>query len=106
VIYNWAAEDSLILQQSEVPNAFEDPDKFYLLFAGNMGKAQALEAVLDAAEILQETAPRFVMTFLGGGVEVPKLKQIAVSRGLQNVGFLPPVSMSDVGRYLLAADAL
>jgi len=44
--------------------------------------------------------------FLGGGVEVDRLKEMAESKGLANVSFLPAVPMNEVGKYLGAADAL
>ena len=106
VIYNWCAENSLVASHGFVPMAFSNRDKFHILFAGNMGKAQALDAVLCAADLLQQQAPDLIFVFLGGGVEVKRLQQFAVERSLSNVIFLPPVSMAEVGSYLHAADTL
>lgn len=106
VIYNWCAEDSLAAPQGVVPAAFFDQDKFRILFAGNMGKAQALDAVLRAAELLQQQAPDLTFVFLGGGVEVERLQKLAADESILNVTFLPPVPMTEVGHYLNAADAL
>lgn len=52
VIYNWCAEDQITASTHQVPDAFRDASRFRVLFAGNMGKAQALDSVLDAAKIL------------------------------------------------------
>lgn len=106
VIYNWCAEDSLTAPQGVVPAAFFGQDKFRILFAGNMGKAQALDAVLRAAELLQQQAPDLTFVFLGGGVEVKRLQKLAADESILNVTFLPPVPMTEVGHYLNAADAL
>ena len=106
VIYNWCAEDSLAAPQGVVPAAFFGQDKFRILFAGNMGKAQALDAVLRAAELLQPQAPDLAFVFLGGGVEVERLQKFAADESILNVTFLPPVPMTEVGNYLNAADAL
>ncbi|MGH8436284.1 MAG: glycosyltransferase family 4 protein [Pseudomonas sp.] len=106
VIYNWCAENALAAPQSTLPASFPGPDRFRILFAGNMGKAQALDAVLAAAELLQDWAPELAFVFLGGGVEVGRLRQLAVDKSLRNVTFLPPVPMIEVGSYLEAADAL
>lgn len=106
LIYNWCAEDSLAAPQGVVPAVFFGQDKFRILFAGNMGKAQALDAVLGAAELLQQQAPDLTFVFLGGGVEVGRLQQIAADKSLTNVTFLPPVPMTEVGNYLNAADVL
>ena len=105
VIYNWCAEDSIADRGGDLPAGFP-AEGFRVLFAGNMGKAQALPAVLEAAEILAHEAPTARFVFLGGGVEVDRLKEMAESKGLANVSFLPAVPMNEVGKYLGAADAL
>jgi len=105
VIYNWCAEDAISNWGSAPPAGFPAVG-FTVLFAGNMGKAQALPAVLEAAEILLTEAPSARFVFLGGGVEVDRLKEMAEAKGLANVTFLPAVPMSKVGNYLSAADAL
>ena len=106
VIYNWCAEDALAAPGGAPPLGLADKSRFHILFAGNMGKAQALDAVLETARILQAKAPNLAFVFLGGGVEVDHLKEISEGVGLSNVTFLPSVPMSEVGRYLSAADVL
>ncbi|MBS0512580.1 MAG: sugar transferase [Proteobacteria bacterium] len=106
VIYNWCAEDSLAAPTCALPSAFPGSDTFKILFAGNMGKAQALDAVLDAAALVQVQAPAMRFVFVGGGVEVSRLKDRCTEKALSNVVFLPQVPMSEVGALLSAADAL
>lgn len=107
VIYNWADEAALAAPQASAPPVLaQGDDAFTVMFAGNMGKAQALDAVLDAARLLQERGSRVRWVMLGGGVEVPRLQQRAADMQLGNVVFLPPVPMAEVGAYLNAADAL
>lgn len=106
VIYNWCAENSLSAPQGRLPNTFSSKEKFRILFAGNMGKAQALDAVLQAAVLLRDQAPNIAFIFLGGGVEVTRLQKLATVKELSNVTFLPSVPMNEVGSYLVSADAL
>ncbi len=106
VIYNWADEASLGAPVGQVPAAFPKADQFRILFAGNMGKAQALDTVLDAASLLQARGSRVCWVMLGGGVEVERLKAEAAQRQLANMVFLPAVPMAEVGAYLNAADSL
>lgn len=106
VIYNWADEASLTSPKGPPPAGLPGDDRFRIMFAGNMGKAQALDAVLDAASLLQAQASRVSFVMLGGGVEVDRLKKRAAELQLCNVVFLPPVPMSEVGATLQAADAL
>lgn len=106
VIYNWADESSLHAPVGRVPREFPGPERFRVLFAGNMGKAQALDTVLEAARLLQSRASRVSFVMLGGGVEVARLRSKAAELELRNVQFLPPVPMAEVGTLLNAADAL
>ncbi len=107
IIYNWCDEDALNIPASEVPASFPSVDGFRVVFAGNMGKAQALCSVLDAAELLQQQGHHnIVFVFVGGGVEVENLKKYGQERQLKNVYFLPQVPMSSVGSVLKEADAL
>ena len=106
VIYNWCAEEQIASNGSLRPADFPDSSKFRILFAGNMGKAQALDSVLEAAKILQEQDKQVVFVFLGGGVEVQRLERKAFDHGLLNTVFIPAVPMSEVGAYLSNADAL
>lgn len=106
VIYNWCAEDSLDAPTGVLSPAFPSSNTFNILFAGNMGKAQSLDAVLDAAALVQAQAPTLRFVFVGGGVEVSRLKERCSEKALSNVVFLPQVPMSEVGALLTAADAL
>jgi len=106
VIYNWADDAALAAPQGQLPTNFPCAEQFRIVFAGNMGKAQALRAVLDAAVLLQERKSRVCFVLLGGGLEVAQLKRHAAALGLQNVVFFPPVPMTEVGTFLHAADAL
>ncbi len=108
VIYNWCDETQI---ESEPPTEeflkeLSFHNRFSVLFAGNMGKAQALESVLQAARILQPQNPKILFTFIGGGVEVDHLKQTAARMELRNVQFLPARPRSEIGRVLNAADVL
>lgn len=107
VIYNWADEASLQKYQKSNPSKiFEKSERFNILFAGTMGKAQAIDVILESAKLLQERNSRVCFTLLGGGIEVDLLKKRAENLRLRNVIFLPPVSMEKVGSFLSAADAL
>lgn len=106
VIYNWASEED-VLKTSEA-SALADwprgPGIFTVLFAGNMGRAQGLGAVITAARILESRRPEVRFILMGGGVEVSALKSAAAD--LCNVTFLERRSREQAARYLLNADAL
>jgi colanic acid biosynthesis glycosyl transferase WcaI len=108
LIYNWCDEEALRQPQQGQLDGFPGggSEKFRIMFAGNIGKAQSLGAVLDAADELRSTNPRITFVFIGGGVEVDNLKSSAERRGLNNVLFLPRVGINRIGAFLQAADAL
>jgi colanic acid biosynthesis glycosyl transferase WcaI len=106
VIYNWADESSLMYSKSKLPPDLPGENQFRIIFAGNIGKAQGLEVVLEAAEILRERSSRVIFIMLGSGLEVNRLKLRRQDLALGNVIFLPSVPMSEVVSYLTIADAL
>lgn len=106
VIYNWCDEQAIAGAAHQVPPQFPGSESFRILFAGNMGKAQALDAVLEAAAQLEVQRRKICFVMLGGGIEVERLRERAASMGLKGTEFIPAVPMSEVGAYLAAADAL
>ena len=106
VIYNWADEASIVAAPRTRPAGMPDDGKFCVLFAGNMGRAQGLDTVIDAAKILIGKAPSAEFCFLGGGLEVKRLQQRVEDEAIPNVRFLPKVPMDEVGSFLAAADCL
>lgn len=105
VIYNWCDEDALrnpVMSNASIPKN----GNRNLLFAGNLGHAQGLPAIVDAAAILQEKNVQVNIVFVGEGVA----KQAAVEQvsklGLNNVFFIPRVPIQEVGSLLNQADML
>jgi glycosyltransferase involved in cell wall biosynthesis len=107
VIFNWADENARVHDEMFTrPDNFPKRESFVVLFAGNMGSAQALESAVEAAAKLERSGESVDFVFLGTGVRIAALKSLAASLRLSNVHFLPPVPMSQVGAYLAAADTL
>ncbi|WP_423192327.1 glycosyltransferase family 4 protein [Cupriavidus sp. H18C2] len=106
IICNWADEASLAQPSGVLPQGFPGPERFRIVYAGNMGRAQALDVVLDAAALLKTRGAPVSFVLVGGGLDAERLSKLAIERGLDNVTFLPPVPMREVGTLLNAADAL
>ena len=105
VIYNWADEAALNFSLGSLSPNFPPAKTFKILFAGNIGKAQALDTVLDAAALLNADS-NICFILLGDGVELDRLKKRAAAEQLRRVVFLSAVPMAQVGTLLNAADAL
>jgi colanic acid biosynthesis glycosyl transferase WcaI len=106
IIYNWADEKALRNTTSETPKELDSIEGFKVLFAGNVGQAQGLNVILDAALILKDEVPKLHFFVLGRGLKLDDLKKRANELNLDNVHFLPAVGMDKVGSFLVSADAL
>lgn len=108
VIYNWSDER----QADELKDTFLTsapvvlPEGFTVVYAGNLGRVQALDAVLDAASSLQEESLTLSIVFVGDGIEAARLQQLAADKKLRNVHFLPRLPVGQVNQLLKHADAL
>jgi colanic acid biosynthesis glycosyl transferase WcaI len=107
VIYNWCDEEGASVEgNANLTEEIEAGKKFNVVFAGTMGKAQGLGAVLRAAELVERPGSRIQFVFVGGGIETERLKAETERLGLSNVRFISRVPMSEVGAVLAAADVL
>lgn len=74
-------------------------DKFIALYAGNLGKANDIECILDAAYQLKDHPDiRFVL--LGGGLSVKQFQADCESRGLHNVIFIPSIPKKEIPHFM------
>lgn len=95
------ASDALL----ELPEpAREESRPFLVGYVGNLGVAQGLDAVLDAADRLRDARVRFLL--VGDGPRAAELRSDRDRRGLDNVDLRPGVPPDRVAEFLLAADAL
>jgi glycosyltransferase involved in cell wall biosynthesis len=107
VIYNWCDENSIRgAALGARGKDFGLQNRFNVVFAGTMGFAQALDTVLGAARMCIETLPSVQFVFVGGGVELTRLREQVDKEHLSNVRFLPRMPMSEIGDLLALADAL
>ena len=79
---------------------------FSIVFAGNLGSAQSLETIINAAEILQNRVSPIRFFLIGSGSQSDWMKEEIQRRALHNVllpGRFPP---RDMGAIYAAASAL
>jgi len=104
VIYNWSHPVAKAPSNNTLERQVQG--KFVILFAGNMGAAQGLDTVLDAAKLVGIKYPAVCFALAGSGVDDERLRQRVKSEGIENVIFLgrwPPKAM---GTLYTRADAL
>ncbi len=78
-------------------------DKFVVMYSGNIGLSQQLEAVLEAAGRLRDD-DRILFAIIGEGARKKWLEERARAMGLNNVIFLPYQPLENLGQSLSAAD--
>ncbi len=83
-------------------DAKEKTEAFNLLFAGNIGTAQSVDTIIDAARILQNES--VIFHIVGDGIELNKLKSKA--KDLPNVVFYGRKPIEDMPQYYGMADAM
>jgi colanic acid biosynthesis glycosyl transferase WcaI len=85
---------------------FDMTGKFNIVFAGNIGFAQNLDAVLDAAKLMQSGMPDVNILVLGGGLEYERLKARTSTESISNVNFAGSVSPEKANKVFQLADGL
>jgi glycosyltransferase involved in cell wall biosynthesis len=91
---------------SPVPRPAPEDGVFTVTYIGAHNQWNSLDAVLDAAKILQESdGPRVLFRFVGDGASKPGLILRTQQEGIRNVQFDAPVAKTQVPEILHNADA-
>ena len=101
VIYNWGHEE--LKAHSEAENTFlqrypKKPGEFRIVYAGNLGKMQNVELILESAALMKDE-PDVSFYIVGSGANEEKLKTFAEEKELSNVTFVgmqPPEEVADL----------
>ena len=92
VIYNWGYTDEIVdisWEENEFVKKFDlQKDLFYAIYAGNIGRMQNVELVLNAAQLLQDE-DKIKFLIIGAGAREQQIKEMAEEMKLPNVEFLP-----------------
>ena len=107
VIPNWADEALYRPMPPESTLAAEHglAGQFNVVYAGNMGFAQALDTVIEAAQQLSDL-PEVQFVFIGDGVDEARLRQMVAQRQVSNVRFLGRQPEERMLHFFALADLL
>ena len=110
VLPNWIPDEDAIAPAPAAVAAARRAEgwqgRFVVLFAGNLGNAQGLDTVLDAAAMAADD-PELIWAFAGDGTDRARLEAAAVDRGLgDRVRFLGRRDPTTMPVLAGAADAL
>ncbi len=101
---NWSMAP-IKVQESSLNRPSFDKDVFNILFAGNLGKAQSLQTILDAAAILSETS-NLKIHLLGEGSEKAWAEKVCNDKKIHNINFLAGCPTEEVPYYFSNCQAL
>ncbi|MEX2459394.1 MAG: glycosyltransferase family 4 protein [Actinomycetota bacterium] len=103
-IPNWGSDYAVDQQESAgVRHSLGWGDRFVVIHGGNVGLAQNLEVVIDAAERLR-SRPEILIAFVGDGAAKRHLERSAQRRRLSNITFLPYQPKTEAQLLLATAD--
>lgn len=92
VVYNWVDENAITPVKDEENELFEEfgisREKFRVVYAGNLGNAQNIEIIVNAARKLKDNKEIEFIIFGKGGLE-DEIKATKVNEQLDNLKILP-----------------
>ena len=92
VVYNWVDSDAVVPIAKEENPLFEEfglnREKFHVVYAGNLGNAQNINIVVDAAARLRDNENVEFVVFGSGGLE-SYIRARIETEGLKNLRLLP-----------------
>lgn len=78
-------------------------DEVHYLFAGNVGKSQSVETIVEAARRIQDDS-RIHVHIVGGGISLEQCRELAA--GLENITFHGRRDLSEMPDFYAMADAM
>lgn len=108
VIYNWVDELAVVGIPRDLNPIFDelniDRNKFYIVYAGNLGNAQNVEIIIDAANQLKDYSEIKFVIFGTGGLEQEYKEKVKLLQ-LDNISFFSLQPYEKVSQVYSIGDA-
>jgi len=107
ILRNWADVDQIVpslREQNELLKQLGLNGKFVAQFAGNIGRLQGIETLLETAKILRGVDNDIHLLFIGSGAKKRWLEDAVKENALDNVTILPNRPRGDQQNFLNACD--
>lgn len=98
------AEDIFSNENNELPDGYE-ANHINLTFAGNVGAAQSVKTIVQAASLLQAKS-NIIFHVIGSGSELEHCKELAEGLNLSNIIFHGRKPLGQMPAYYQASDAM
>lgn len=89
--------------EEELRERYGLSNKFVALYGGNIGLPQALENIIDLAEVVQHQKD-LVFLIIGWGTQKERIMGLAQSKKLENVIFMDSVNRNELAKILKISD--
>lgn len=89
---------------AEFKKGYGTEDKFVVMYTGNIGIANDIENILNAAKSLIHEYPAIQFLFIGGGLNTKRYKNQANNEKLSNVQFIDSQAKKEMPNILAVAD--
>lgn len=99
-IPNWS------LMEYHPTNKKKLPGKFNFTFAGNIGKVQNLDYIINGFYLFVKNHPEAWLNIIGDGSHLSELKSLVKEKGITNVNFTGRKPLSEMSDYYEASDVL
>ena len=83
-----------------------ETDTVDLMFAGNVGAAQSVKTILEAAILLKDQYKNLCFHIVGGGSELSRLQEFAKEKHIDNVIFYGRRPLEEMPDFYKKADAM
>jgi colanic acid biosynthesis glycosyl transferase WcaI len=107
VIYNWIDDDLFkpMHRDERLARDLGMAGRFNVVYAGNVGPLQGLDAVVRAAAAVKHVG-EIQIVIAGGGVDEPRVRKLATEIGATNVRFLGRISLGQMPAINALANVL
>ena len=107
VVYNWINTDDVFPVKKENNRLYDElgiaKNKFTILYAGNFGRSQNIDYIIDAAKkLLYNNRIQFVL--FGAGSEFERIEQRVTEEGITNCSVFPLMPLERVGEVYSLGD--
>lgn len=108
IVPNWVDATAIKEIKRENNTLFDEygieREKFIVTYAGNIGKAQGIKTLLEAANLLRENK-KLLFVIIGNGAEEEECKNFVIQNEIDNIKFLPMQSISRISEVYSLGDA-
>lgn len=99
-IPNWSLLERVEVSDTSLPGSFN------FTFAGNIGKVQNLEKVIEGFKSVPDHFPNAWLNIIGDGSNLADLKRLVTEKGIRNVNFTGRKSLDEMPGYFNKSDVL